>query len=212
RTGGDARRAIAAAVGMGDVRLEIEIRYERAEEQPRAEPLVDQAAVLADPADAGLLRPGFLHHRAGVDLAVDARAGAAQPGGQLARRLEDDVVVVAAARVAGDDQFARRRLGVACRGGVRGGQGEHAARAGQDARGIEPLLATLANVVEAGVPALPKPAIEARLLQRMRSGDAAQIETQLEGALLHPRGRGRHGYLFMVMASPSRSGTTVETS
>src|SRR5581483_8704347 len=46
---------------------------------------------------------------------------------------------------------------------------------------------------------------------RMRAGDPAEVEPELECARLQPRRRHLHRYLFNVTARPSRTGTIVET-
>ena len=79
RTRRQAQRAVAAAIGMRNVGFQLRIDDQGAEQQPGSESLVDEAAVLADPSDSGFLRPGLLHHGAGVDFRVDGRAMIAQP-------------------------------------------------------------------------------------------------------------------------------------
>ena len=68
RTRLETARAAAALLEPLRVGLERQRADDLAEKQPRAELGVDQAGVLADPAEPGVLRVDALLHRAGVDV------------------------------------------------------------------------------------------------------------------------------------------------
>ena len=80
---------------------------------PRSELGIDQAGVLADPAEARVLRVDALLHRPGVDVARAPRtldrAARAQPLDKRIHAPLDDVVVVVAPGVAGDQRRRGRR-------------------------------------------------------------------------------------------------------
>ncbi len=68
RAGFDAASAGPAAVGRGKIWREFERGDDHAEKKPRANLLIDDAGVLADPAHAGVLGIDALDDRAGVDV------------------------------------------------------------------------------------------------------------------------------------------------
>ena len=68
RTRLEAQRAGAALIERRRVRLERQAADDLGQEDPRPERRVDHAGVLADPADAGVLRVDALLHRTGVDV------------------------------------------------------------------------------------------------------------------------------------------------
>ena len=63
--------------GAGRSGEELERGEDHAEKQPRAELLIDDAGVLADPADAGVLGVDALDDRAGIDVAAGLGSGVA---------------------------------------------------------------------------------------------------------------------------------------
>ena len=99
-------------IGLVRVGREIEVADQHAEEQVRAELGVDQAGVLADPAEARVRGEHAFEHGARVDVGAPATA---RPRERLervadgAQAIEHHVVVVVAAGVAGD----RGRAGIA---------------------------------------------------------------------------------------------------
>ncbi len=105
RAGGEAGGAVATLVESRRVRLEGQAGDEAPEKQPRPELGIDEAGILADPADARVLREDALLDGPGVD--VDARLegpGLRQPHPveQGVEALTDDDVVIVAPGVAGD--------------------------------------------------------------------------------------------------------------
>ena len=94
----------------GSSGVEGQARDEAPEEEPRAQLGVDDAAVLADPADAGVLRVDALLNGPGVHVRPRVKRRAvfeAHPLGQCVEPLADDDVVVVAPGVAGDDGTSR---------------------------------------------------------------------------------------------------------
>src|SRR6185312_2681805 len=101
----DAERARAALIERRPIAFQIEAADDLGEKDPRALLRVDHARVLADPADAGVLRVDALLHRPRVDVRARIerlRRSRSHPVQQLMHPRADDVVVVAAPRVAGD--------------------------------------------------------------------------------------------------------------
>ena len=95
RVGGagvDAARAGAAAVGSGQVRAQFQRSENHAEKQPRAQLLVDDAGILADPADAGIFRGHALDDGAGVDVAARGKICRAPAGTPVQPRLRPPAV------------------------------------------------------------------------------------------------------------------------
>src|SRR5207244_6560310 len=114
RAGVEAAGARAAALRDRRVGRELERRHDLAEEDERSLARHDQEAVLADESEPGARRPRALEDRDVV--AHRARSGgtrgseAAEERGEAPELLPHAIVVVAAARVAGDE--ARRlRIG-----------------------------------------------------------------------------------------------------
>src|ERR1700693_36271 len=107
RAGIDATRATAAAIRRRQIRREIERGKNHAEEKPRAQLLIEDARVLADPSDAGILRHHALDDRAGVDVTasdeVVASTCTSQNRFDLPQTLHHRIVIVLPApRVARD--------------------------------------------------------------------------------------------------------------
>ena len=100
----DAAHAGAAMRAGRRVDRQRQVDVDLAEEEPRAAVLVDQAGVLADPAQPGVARQRALEHR----RRVDEHAMAERPDllgdavGELLQALPHQLVVVAAERVARD--------------------------------------------------------------------------------------------------------------
>src|SRR5439155_489590 len=110
-----------------------------------------------------------------------------------------------------DAQPSATRLRVLRGRPVRGGKHHHAAGAGNEPRRIETLQAPGAHVFEPRVPAALEPVIEPPRWEGMRTRNPAEVKLQLAGARFHLCGGDVHGYLFHVMARPSRISTMVET-
>src|SRR5215510_5473999 len=68
RAGFNAERARTALIERRGVRFQIQAADDLAEEDPRTELGIDDAGVLADPADAGVARVDALLDRTGVDI------------------------------------------------------------------------------------------------------------------------------------------------
>jgi len=66
----DASCASTAAIGRGNIGLEFEGRQDNAQEQPRTQFLVEDAGVLADPADAGVFGVHALDERTSIHVAT----------------------------------------------------------------------------------------------------------------------------------------------
>ena len=115
RTRLDAERARAALIERGPIALERQAADDLGEKNPRADLGVDDARVLADPADARVLRVDALLHRTGVDVRASLeRLGrrVAHPLEQRVQPLADDIVVVVAPRVARDVRLPGSALSV----------------------------------------------------------------------------------------------------
>ena len=95
----EAERARAASVERRRIRVERQVADDDGEKQPRSAFLVDQAGVLPDPPDPGVLRVNPLLHRPGIHVRATLEAvagGLPHPGEQaIEPRLDNDVVVVA---------------------------------------------------------------------------------------------------------------------
>src|SRR5688572_26065018 len=70
----DAQGALAALIERRPVRRKGKVADDLGEEQPGAMLLVDQAGVLADPSQAGILREDALLHRTGIDVCLRYRS------------------------------------------------------------------------------------------------------------------------------------------
>ena len=185
RTRVEAERAGAALIERRRIHLERQAADDRAEKDPRPEPRVDDAGVLADPADARVLRVHALLHRAGVDV----RARLERLGRCLAHprdeRLEpraDDVVIVVAPGVARD----LRAMGVGALGRVRAvgvvvrGGDDHRSRGRHDVANVGAALGGAMEIRHlAGVPAVQPLAKECQLGMGRGRRDPARIESQL---------------------------------
>src|ERR1019366_2825580 len=75
RTGVEAARARAAAVGRRQIGRQLQRRQHDAEEEPRPQPLIQDAGVLANPADPSVLSKDPLDDRTGVHVTPGARRG-----------------------------------------------------------------------------------------------------------------------------------------
>ena len=91
--------------GGRSIGLDFERRQDLAQKDPRADLLIDQAGVLADPAQAGLARVGALQQRRGVD-ADFVFVIAAELRRQLFQTAAHDVVIIVAPGVARDPASA----------------------------------------------------------------------------------------------------------
>ena len=90
RAGAQAERAgAAAAVVRAIVGVDRAIHEHHRQRQPRPELRVDEAAVLADPAQPGALGPDLLHRHAGVDRRRRSRASGRAPAAACAAPSSD---------------------------------------------------------------------------------------------------------------------------
>src|SRR4029453_3253239 len=81
------------------------VRHDLREKEPRSEPGIDQAGVLADPAESRLLREHPLLHGAAVDARerLETRAGRLRhPADERPQPRSENFVVVAAPRIPPD--------------------------------------------------------------------------------------------------------------
>ncbi len=105
-------RARAALIDAGAVGLELGAREHFRQEQPRPERRVDEARVLADPAEARLLGEHPLLHGPVVDARKRLDPAARRlvhPSHERGQARADHVVIVLAPRVARDDRAGRAR-------------------------------------------------------------------------------------------------------
>ncbi len=169
------------------IRLDLERRQDRAEEQPVAVRAGQEHRVLALPAEARRLRQRLLHERRRIDEDLHV---AARPADELLRQLLepalDHVVIVAVARIDGDRADLRpveRRQGIAFRPVV---HGEHhdGPRLRPERDGRAALRLALLHPAHAGVMAGGEPGIEPVMEGEAGGRDAAIRETE------HPRLRG----------------------
>ena len=181
----DAGLAGAAVVLCRVIDGQLEVGVELTEEEPRAGSAVDQVGVLADPAEPGTLGERFLEHRRTVDEhPVTERADLCGDAfGEPLQPLPDQLVVVAAERVAGD---IATRVVLEYRPGL-GGWFRPVVHAHADHRvgtrtqlGRPAALAAMAcHPVHRAVAAFGKPRLEARfLLTRRDAGDADLLEAE----------------------------------
>lgn len=115
----------AAVIGDWRVRLKRDVDDQFAKQEVGAETGMDQAGVFSKPADAGVRGPCAFKNGAGVGVAARVRADffADEQAAEFFEAAFEDVMVVAASRVAGDvrgEVFARRAGGF---GIVKGGEG-----------------------------------------------------------------------------------------
>ncbi len=173
RAGGHARRTGSAVRAGRLIDRQLQIGIDLAEEEVRAGLARDQIGVLADPAQSGVARQGFLEYRRAVG--VDAMAVRAGQGGQEIRQLlqglAHEPVVVAAERVARHIGEARVR--------------QHRARIAAQIRAAAP-LAMARHVVHLPVTPGLEPGGETPLiLLQLDAGDADTGKTQFA----RPRGQ-----------------------
>src|SRR5256885_10621752 len=122
----EAQRTSAALIERRRVHFERQTADDLGEKDPRPELRMDDAGVLADPSEPGVLRVDALLDGPGVDVGARVerlRPAVAHPRDQPREALADDVVIVVAPRVARDLRTRRiRALGrVRTSGGVGGG-------------------------------------------------------------------------------------------
>jgi hypothetical protein len=163
---------------QGDVDVDL------AEEEHRAGLAVERERVLAAPADAAARRELDLEHRRRVrENAVAERADRlAQPLGERAQALAQDLVVVAAAGIEGDRGLRRRRQPVPLdRAPLAGGRARQVVEPRRDdahgarhqLRGPGALAAVRGQVVHLAMKTVIQPGGEARLgLGQVDAGDA----------------------------------------
>ncbi len=182
-----ARRALAALVEARLVGLERQARDEASEEQPRTQLGVDHAAVLADPADAGVLRVDALLDRPGVDVRPRLKRRVvleAHPFGQGVEPLADDDVVVVAPGIARDDGAARVAGvdGVRPVGVVDGGGDDHRLRRWLRGADLAAFARRSPQVAHRPRVAAAQPLVEERQFRERADGcDAAAIKAEGQG-------------------------------
>ena len=170
----------------GRVDRQRQIDKEFAEEEPAAAVLVDQAGVLADPAQAGIARQRALEHRRGID--EHAVPEGTDVTGDVVRELLQAVahqlVVVAAQRVARDVGTlgvvqGGPRLGIFL-GAVVQPDRNHPHRAGQQFLRPRAHCTVPRHPLHRSVQALAQPIGQVCLvLAQLDAADAAALETGL---------------------------------
>ena len=164
--------------------------------EPRAEPGMDQAAVLADPAEPRPRGVGALHDRARVDVLRRAH-GMPREGregvGEAPQPALEHLVVVVAPRVARDAGLRARPLRLApC---VDDGRRDHAPRALEHEAGILALRRAAREESELASVASREPFGEvARARARLGGRDADEIEAEGPGKPLHPLAEARRSH------------------
>ncbi|MNN16508.1 hypothetical protein D3C81_1296490 [compost metagenome] len=165
-----------------------------AEEEVAAGLAVQHQGVLADPAEPGLFGDGLFQHRRAVDEgAVAERAdGRLHALGQLLQALADQLVVVAAQRVARDVGFLRggedfRHPRIARQ--VVHAQRNHPQGAGNQLVRAPALAAVGAHVVHLTVIAGLQPALQVRAVGfQVETADADLLEAELAPPVLYVLG------------------------
>ena len=183
--------------GGGRIHRQGQVGVEFAEEEPAASVAVDQAGVLADPAESGIARECALEHWRGIHehpVAEFAHRGADAVGEGL-QPLPHQLVVIAAERVAGDVGAVAVGQGlpgagvVAC--AVVHPHRHHADGARLKFGGTRPLVAVPRHVLHAAVLALRQPVAQVCLvLGQVHAGDAGLLETELGAPALDVVGEG----------------------
>jgi hypothetical protein len=178
----------------GFVERQRQVRQYLADEEIRAGVAGDQVRVFPDPAEARLARERALEHGSGIhEHAISHRADVClDVVGQALQRAAQDLVIVAAQRVARDVRGFRVRERVASRPGIRWpivharGQDPHGAR--HQLFGARALRAVFVHVVHLAVAAGVDPAIEiARVDVKRHIGDAESLEAPRPRELDEPR-------------------------
>ena len=189
-----ARGALAALVKGRLVGFKRQARDQASEEQPRTQLGVDHAAVLADPADAGVLRVHTLLDRPRVDVRPRLKRRVvleAHPFGQGVEALADDDVVVVAPGIPRDDGAARVAGvdGVRSVGVVDGGGDDHRLRRWLRGTDLAAFARRPPQVAHRPRIAAAQPLVEERQLgKRAHGGDAAAVKAQGQGVGLDRRG------------------------
>src|SRR5688572_13702472 len=193
----DAARAGAAVRARRRVDRQRQVGVDLAEEEPAAGAAVDQAAVLADPAQARVAGERALEHRRRIgEHAVAERTGVGGDAvGELLQPAAQHLVVVAAQRVARDvrpfavGERAPRVRVVA--GAVVHARGDHPQRAGDEFVGARALVTVPRHVVHRPVLALREPVAQVRLVvAEFDAGDADLLEAEFAAPLLDAFGEG----------------------
>src|SRR6185295_18231319 len=199
RAGVQAAGAAAAEIGERRVGGQVERRQDLAEQEPGAAFRVEQHRVLAHRSEAGARGDLALEERTGIDRETGSGAGEGRLDA-VAQRAEPpahEIVVVGAARVAGDARpEVALRLLLARERRVLEGDAESAPGAFEPPRGIEPDLEPMRHpghprLVPALEPAHERPAV----LERPQARDPGAGETRFESPGLELAGEveRRHG-------------------
>ncbi len=169
----------------GRIDRQRQVGVELAEEEPGAGVARQQVGVLADPAQAGLLRQRLFQHRS----AVDEGAVAERPDlcldavGELLQAPAQHLVIVATQRIARDVAGGRDvehgfRIG-AFRRHIVHAYGDDSPGTGHQFRGTAALAAVAGHVVHLAVQAVGQPVVQARFrFIQFRISDAAGGEAE----------------------------------
>ncbi len=182
RAGVETARARPALVERRLIRRQRQAGDQHRQEHPRSELVVDDARVLADPANPGVLRIDALLDGSGVDVgaSLEVAAGArAQPREQRLQPLFDDDVIVVAPGVAGNRRPARlaRLVRVRPLDVVDGAEDNHRLRGGQDRPDIRPAIGGSMQVLHLTRIAAVQPVAQEPQLRVRRDGrDTAEVE------------------------------------
>src|SRR5690625_240140 len=192
----DAAGAAAAVGGRRLVHRQREIKVDLAEEEPRAPVAIDEAGVLADPAQAGVAGEGALEHRRGID--EDAEAEGADLLGDLRRQLlqpvAHELVVVPPQGITGDvGAFAvgQGLPGLVVFAAVIQAHGHHAQGAGYELLRTRALGAMAGHPVHVAVQPHGQPVAQVVfVVTQLDAGDAAALEAGFAGQLADAFGDG----------------------
>ena len=191
--------APTVVAGGGFVDRQGDVDEQFAKEEPAAGFAIEHQGVLADPAEAGLLCHGLFQHRCAVDEGSEAEGAdhLLNALGQLLQALADQLVIVAAQRVAGHVGFFRVRqlLGHArVAWQVVHAQRHDSQRARHQLLRVGTFAAMSSHIVHLAVVAGFQPAFEVGLvLAQINTGDTDLLEAELAAPLLD--GVGKSGWV-----------------
>src|SRR3954468_18942433 len=190
RAGVEAERARAALIERRRIDRERQAADDLGQENPRAELWMNDAGVLADPAEAGVLRVDPFLHRPGVDIGTGVeRLGGllAHPCDQPLEPFTDQVVVVVAPGVTRD--LRARWVGALDRvrtvGVVDRRRDDHRLRVGNDVANVGALVGGAVQVAHlAGVAAIQPLAKKRQLGMRGGRRYSTPLETNRQRVTL----------------------------
>ena len=192
----------------GGIRLELRADQELAQEQERAQPLVEEERVLAAPAEARTLRPPALHDgaRVGERATVERRVERAPALEESVELVLEHAVVVLAPGVPGD--LRPRRLGGVAIGAIvdEAHRDDGAAPLDQEPR-VDALLTPALHPAHRPVPAAGQPLREQiGFADGFGARHADQVESQVQRLGLDPAGELGGGHPVPLSTGCASSG------